>query len=85
MLDTDVKNPYIYDVRSADKIAEGTVDKAVRLDKAAIESIENMDKETSLVFVCQVGQSSMSAAEFFRKKGYTKVFNLTGGYNAWNE
>lgn len=82
---TEVTNPHIYDVRSADKVAEGTVDHAVRLDKEAIESIESMDKETPLVFVCQVGQSSMSAAEFFRKKGYTKVFNLTGGYNAWKE
>ena len=84
-LATDVANPSIYDVRSADKIAEGTVAHAVRLDKDAIESIESMDKEQPLVFVCQVGQSSMSAAEFFRKKGHTKVFNLTGGYNAWSE
>ena len=82
---TDIENPNIYDVRSVDKIAEGTVDHAVRLDKAAIESIENMPKDTPLVFVCQVGQSSMSAAEYFRKKGYTKVFNLTGGYNAWSQ
>ncbi len=82
---TDVNQPQIYDVRSADKVAEGTVNKAVRLDKQAISDIESMDKETPLVFVCQVGQSSMAAAEFFRKKGYTKVFNLTGGYNAWNE
>jgi len=84
-LDSDIKKPQIYDVRSADQVAEGTVAHAVRLDKSAIESIETMDKETPLVFVCQVGQSSMSAAEFFRKKGYTKIFNLTGGYNAWNE
>nr|WP_223787006.1 rhodanese-like domain-containing protein [Marinicella sp. NBU2979] len=83
-LDTEVDNPRIYDVRSADQVAEGTVAHAVRLDKQAINDIEGMDKDTPLVFVCQVGQSSMSAAEFFRKKGYTKVFNLTGGYNAWS-
>ncbi|VAW44106.1 Glutaredoxin-related protein [hydrothermal vent metagenome] len=82
---TEIENPHVYDVRSVDKVEEGTVDHALRLDKAAIESIESMEKETPLVFVCQVGQSSMSAAEFFRKKGYSKVFNLTGGYNAWNE
>jgi len=82
---SEVENPHIFDVRSADQIADGTVDHAVRLDKTAIESIEEMDKQTPLIFVCQVGQSSMSAAEFFRKKGFTKVFNLTGGYNAWNE
>nr|WP_269799124.1 rhodanese-like domain-containing protein [Marinicella sediminis] len=83
-LDTDVEDPKIYDVRSADKFAEGSVDQAVRLDKESIQDIEGMSKDTPLVFVCQVGQSSMSAAEYFRKKGFTKVFNLTGGYNAWN-
>jgi monothiol glutaredoxin len=83
-LDTDVDNPKIYDVRSADKFTEGSVDHAMRLDKDSIQDIEAMDKDTPLVFVCQVGQSSMSAAEYFRKKGFTKVFNLTGGYNAWN-
>lgn len=83
-LESEVNNPKIYDVRSADQVAEGTVAHAVRLDRQAINDIEAMDKDTPLVFVCQVGQSSMSAAEFFRKKGHTKVFNLTGGYNAWS-
>lgn len=84
--DTDTTaNPYIFDVRPEDKIAEGTVPTAQRLDKEAIEEIESMDKSTPLVFLCQVGQSSMAAAEYFRKKGFTKVFNLTGGYNAWND
>ena len=77
-LDTNVDNPRIDDVRSAEKFAEGSVDHAVRLDKNSIQEIEAMDKDTPLVFVCQVGQSSMSAAEYFRKKGFTTVFILTG-------
>ena len=85
-LDTDsADNPKIYDVRPEDKIAECTIPGATRLDKGAIEDIESMDKNTPMVFLCQVVQSSMAAAEYFRKKGYTKVFNLTGGYIAWND
>lgn len=85
-LETDsANNPHIYDVRPEDKVAEGTIPGAQRLDKHAIEEIETMAKTTPLVFLCQVGQSSMAAAEYFRKKGYTKVFNLTGGFNAWND
>lgn len=83
--DTDVANPMVLDVRSEEKFAEGSVEHAVRLDKETIQTVESMAKDEPLVFVCQVGQSSMSAAEYFRKKGHTKVFNLTGGYNAWNE
>ncbi|KAA3641193.1 MAG: Grx4 family monothiol glutaredoxin [Proteobacteria bacterium] len=78
-------NPRIYDVRAEDKVAEGTLPGAQRLDKQAIEQIESLDKSTPLVFLCQVGQSSMAAAEYFRKKGFTKVFNLSGGYDAWND
>lgn len=80
---SETANPHIYDVRSEEKIAEGTVDTAIRLDKSAIEAVEAMEKDTPLVFVCQVGQSSMAAAEFFRKKGFTDIYNLTGGFNAW--
>jgi len=85
-LDTqDIDNPQVFDVRTADKIAMGTLPGGRRLDKEAINEIEKMAKDTPLVFVCQVGQSSMAAAEFFRKKGYSKVYNLTGGYDAWKD
>lgn len=80
---SETSNPKIYDVRSESAVAEGTVDGAVRLDKETIAEVEKMAKDTPLVFVCQVGQSSMAAAEFFRKKGFTAVYNLTGGYNNW--
>lgn len=82
---SDVDNPQVFDVRSEQQFAAGSVDHAVRLDKESIQAVEAMAKDTPLVFVCQVGQSSMAAAEFFRKKGFTKVFNLTGGFNAWSE
>lgn len=81
----NVDNPMIFDVRPADKVEEGTLPGGRRLDKKTIIEIEEMDKNTPLVFVCQVGQSSMAAAEFFRKKGYSKVYNLSGGYQAWKD
>lgn len=85
-LDTqDIDNPLVFDVRPAEKIAMGTLPGGRRLDKQAINDIEKFDKDTPLVFVCQVGQSSMAAAEFFRKKGYSKIYNLTGGYDAWQD
>lgn len=80
-----IDNPLIFDIRTTEKIAIGTLPGGRRLDKEAISDIEKLAKDTPLVFVCQVGQSSMSAAEFFRKKGYIKVYNLTGGYDAWQD
>ncbi|WP_395373561.1 Grx4 family monothiol glutaredoxin [Marinicella sp. W31] len=83
-MDADKEQPLIFDVRSPESIAAGTVTGAVRLDKEKMQEIEAMEKDTALVFVCQIGQSSQAAAEFFRKKGFTNLHNLTGGYNAWS-
>ena len=84
-LSSDQTQPLIFDVRSPESIAAGTVTGAVRLDKEKMQEIEGMEKDTALVFVCQIGQSSQAAAEFFRKKGFTNLYNLSGGYNAWVE
>ncbi len=73
----------VYDVRSEQQMATGTVPGARRLDKKAVEEIETLPKETPLVFVCNLGNSSQGAAEFFRKKGFTNVHNLKGGMMAW--
>lgn len=83
-LSSDKENPKVYDVRTEENFKQGTVDSATRLDNEAIAEIEKMPKDTALLFVCQIGQSSMGAAEFFRKKGFTNIYNLIGGYNAWN-
>jgi len=73
----------IYDVRSEQQMAAGTVPGASRLDKNRIAEIENMPKDTPLVFVCNMGNTSQGAAEFFRKKGFSNVHNLAGGVAAW--
>lgn len=84
-LNSDRQQPVIYDVRSEELVAEGTVSNAKRLDKNNLQEIERMEKDTPLVFVCQIGQSSQATAEFFRKKGFTNIYNLSGGYSAWRE
>ncbi len=77
--------PRIYDVRSAEQIAAGTVPGAQRLDKDALAFIEKLPKDTPLVFVCNQGNTSQGAAEFFRKKGFENVYNLSGGLFAWHQ
>ncbi len=77
------ENFKIYDVRSEQQMAAGTVPGARRLDKNSIAEIEQMPKDTPLVFVCNMGNTSQGAAEFFRKKGFSNVHNLAGGIAAW--
>ena len=77
------ENFKIYDVRSEQQMATGTIPGAHRLDKNSIAEIEQMPKDTPLVFVCNMGNTSQGAAEFFRKKGFSNVHNLAGGIAAW--
>ncbi|MDX1668403.1 MAG: rhodanese-like domain-containing protein [Limnobacter sp.] len=40
-------------------------------------------KETPIVVACQMGQTSKSAAKTLQKLGYTEVYSMDGGANAW--
>ncbi|HEY9787789.1 MAG TPA: rhodanese-like domain-containing protein [Candidatus Obscuribacterales bacterium] len=40
-------------------------------------------KESEVVVVCRSGQRSGVIADYMRQKGFSKVYNLTGGLNEW--
>ncbi len=39
--------------------------------------------ETDLVVMCHSGQRSLMVARFLQQNGFGRVFNLTGGIDAW--
>jgi monothiol glutaredoxin len=49
-----------------------------------MEKLEAMPKDTAIAFLCHHGNSSMGAAEYFRKQGFTKISNVAGGIHAWS-
>lgn len=80
---TEEKFKHVYDVRSEEHYSQQHIPGSVRLTKEAMQELENLDKDTAVVFVCNIGKSSQGAADFYRKKGFTNVHNLVGGVNAW--
>jgi monothiol glutaredoxin len=75
----------IVDVRPAEERAMASIP----LDHASfddgVEEIEAMPKATALAFLCRSGGRSAQAAEHFRALGFTEVYNIAGGTNAWAE
>ena len=83
MLETG-EQPVVVDIRSP-----GEREKApwpievVILDADGMQALAKLPKDTTLVFTCHVGNSSQGAAEHYRKEGFTDVYNLDGGIDAW--
>lgn len=73
----------IYDVRAENQFLDQSIPGSKRLDKENMKTIEDLPKESPLVFVCSVGNTSQGACDFYRKKGFTDVNNLVGGVVGW--
>lgn len=74
----------LVDVRGADERARASIEGALALDRETMEELEKMPKDTGIAFLCHHGNSSMGAAEYFRKQGFTNISNVAGGIHAWS-
>jgi monothiol glutaredoxin len=74
----------LVDIRGESERAHATIEGALVLDRPAMEKLEAMPKDSRLAFLCHHGNSSMGAAEYFRKQGFTDVNNVAGGIHAWS-
>jgi len=43
----------------------------------------DLDPEAETVVICHHGGRSMQVASFLERNGFAKVYNLTGGVDAW--
>lgn len=82
----DLQNYRVIDVRPqhARAIAEFPHPHDV-LDEDSFETLAALPKDTPLAFLCHHGNSSRQAAEHFRGLGFTHLFNVEGGIDAWAE
>ena len=75
----------LYDVRTDKERAVAVVAGSIHLDDAAMAAIGALPKSTPLAFMCHHGNRSSAAAEHFLKEGFTTVYNLAGGIDAWSK
>ena len=74
----------LIDVRPAAERAQAELEGAWNLEDNGQARVEALPRETPLVFYCHLGQRSQAAAEHFRLQGFTEVYNLAGGIDAWS-
>jgi rhodanese-related sulfurtransferase len=76
----------VIDLRSKELFDAGHIVDARNVPAAELESqADSMKKwrERNVITYCDSGANGASAARTLTKLGFTKVFNLEGGLNAW--
>ncbi len=75
----------LFDVRGEDERAQAKIDRAHALDVEGEKRLRALDKKTAIVMHCHHGMRSRNAAERLVREGYTNVYNLEGGIEAWSD
>jgi monothiol glutaredoxin len=84
MLDAD-EPMELLDVRTPEERAIAAIPGAVLLNEQEAARIESLPRDTKLVLHCHHGGRSQRAAEQFVSLGFTDVYNVTGGIDAWSQ
>ena len=81
----DAAEPFeLVDVRTPEEREIATIAGARLLDQAYHDALLQLDRDTPLVFQCHHGIRSQRAAEYFREHGFRRLYNLSGGIDAWS-
>ncbi|MEO8699947.1 MAG: Grx4 family monothiol glutaredoxin [Kofleriaceae bacterium] len=76
---------HFYDVRPEKERAVAKLEGTTLLDDAAMATAEKLPKDTAIAFHCHHGGRSQAAAQHFLKEGFSNVYNLAGGIEAWSK
>ena len=74
----------LVDVRTEAERAVARLPSGRMLDQALYDELIESDPDAPIVFMCHLGERSRAAAEHFRQQGFTNLYNLAGGIDAWS-
>lgn len=78
------EKPWLFDVRGDDERAVASLPAARAWNEESVRAIEALAPDTPIIFHCHRGGRSLAVAERYRRRGYTNLYNLTGGIDAWS-
>jgi monothiol glutaredoxin len=78
------KVPYLFDVRTDDERARAKLAASKHYDESAQLLLKDLPRDTPVYFMCHHGGRSQQAAEHYLRQGFTQVYNVAGGIEAWS-
>ena len=76
----------LVDVRTPGEYSSGHIEKAINADiysDAFRQRMAQLDKNKPVLVYCATGIRSSNAARQLKQAGFTQVYDLRGGFNAW--
>ena len=74
----------IVDIRDPQSFANGHIPQAIQLNNDNFATfVEQTPKNTPVVVVCYHGVSSQQAAQVIVEQGFSSVYSMDGGFEAW--
>jgi len=73
-------------VRTPGEVEDGHIPSMINIDYYGNDfesNVSTLDKDAAICVYCRSGKRSASSATILHKQGFTKVYNLLGGFNAW--
>jgi monothiol glutaredoxin len=80
----DAGKVQLFDVRPEGERALASIAQARALDAGGESELLAMKRDAAVAFHCHHGMRSRSAGERLLKQGFTNVYNLEGGIEAWS-
>lgn len=74
----------LFDVRPENERAVAKIGIARSLDPAGQQYLKDLPRDAPIAFHCHHGSRSRAVAEQMLRQGFTKVYNLRGGIEAWS-
>jgi rhodanese-related sulfurtransferase len=75
----------LLDVREHAELAIAAIPSAVHVPMREIPGrLAELDRNRPLVVMCHTGRRSLMVAEHLLANGFSRVFNLSGGIDAWS-
>ncbi|TVZ27579.1 rhodanese-related sulfurtransferase [Gillisia sp. Hel_I_86] len=80
------KKVVLVDVRTPREFKQGNIKNSVNIDffdPQFITSFDGYNKEEPIYIYCQSGNRSGKASKKLAELGFTKIYDLKGGYSGW--
>jgi rhodanese-related sulfurtransferase len=76
----------LLDVRERPELARASLPGAVHVPMREIpERSSDLDPSAEIVVLCHYGERSARVAQFLEMRGFTNVYNVAGGIDAYSE